>query len=351
MAVGRPAPAPRRGERGHFGPLEPLAILRWLAGIADFDPRPDRVGCDLDLDVTPRRGASHGVGDQAGYHAFESVGEVWVGVTGDGAVSDAVAKQVARALIAGAWPSREPMCASARSCSASSVLGTGGSAPAPPSPRTWRHRGVEPNGSTTPELSRQNQTYEHGLGLAEPSSDSVDVLRTDYVFKADGQPAMLSTSWESLDLTRGTPIVMPEEGPHAGRGVAERMLVIGKPITGWIETVGARLGTAEESAKLAHPPGSVMVSSGSANQVNRWWRRRTSWCRPTCSCWSSPARWGVTADERPVLADRSDPQQHEIGGRGVRAVSAACGEGLMVAYGLGASWRGRVVDRAPEVTL
>ncbi|MBD3147061.1 GntR family transcriptional regulator [Microbispora bryophytorum] len=98
------------------------------------------------------------------------------------------------------------------------------------------------------------------LGLGEPTGDLPDVLRTEYVFSADGQPVMLSTSWEPLEITRGTPIAMPEEGPHAGRGVAERMLVIGHPIDDWRETVGARLGTAEECAKLAHPQGSVMLT-------------------------------------------------------------------------------------------
>ncbi|MFF4128321.1 GntR family transcriptional regulator [Microbispora rosea] len=98
------------------------------------------------------------------------------------------------------------------------------------------------------------------LGLGQPTGDVPDVLRTEYLFSADGQPVMLSTSWEPLEITRGTPIAMPEEGPHAGRGVAERMLVIGHPIDGWRETVGARLGTAEECAKLAHPQGSVMLT-------------------------------------------------------------------------------------------
>ncbi|MBB2914752.1 GntR family transcriptional regulator [Streptosporangium becharense] len=98
------------------------------------------------------------------------------------------------------------------------------------------------------------------LGLGEPDGDRPDVMRTDYTFKADGQPVMLSTSWEPLSLTRGTPVVMPEEGPHGGRGVVERMLAIGVTVDGFIETVGARLGTAEECTRLQQPSGSVMLT-------------------------------------------------------------------------------------------
>jgi len=38
---------------------------------------------------------------------------------------------------------------------------------------------------------------------------------------------MPAESWESADLTAGTAIMFPEEGPHAERGVIERMAVIG----------------------------------------------------------------------------------------------------------------------------
>ncbi|MFG1682758.1 GntR family transcriptional regulator [Nonomuraea sp. NPDC049269] len=98
------------------------------------------------------------------------------------------------------------------------------------------------------------------LGLDEPGEGMEDVVRTDYVFSADGEPVMLSTSWEPLGVTRGTPIVLPEDGMLAGRGVAERMLSIGRPIDDWVEEVAARLGTAEECERLQHPPGSIMVT-------------------------------------------------------------------------------------------
>lgn len=99
------------------------------------------------------------------------------------------------------------------------------------------------------------------LGMGEPAADNrPDVMRTDYVWRGDGSPVMLSTSWEPLSVTRGTPEFMPEEGPHGGRGVVERMLAIGVRVDGFVETVGARLGTAEECSKLQQPPGSVMMT-------------------------------------------------------------------------------------------
>ncbi|MGW4412009.1 GntR family transcriptional regulator [Nonomuraea sp. NPDC004702] len=98
------------------------------------------------------------------------------------------------------------------------------------------------------------------LGLDEATGDVEDVVRTDYVFSADGEPVMLSTSWEPLAITRGTPIVLPEDGMLAGRGVAERMLSIGIPIDDWVEEVGARPGTTEECERLRHAPGSIIMT-------------------------------------------------------------------------------------------
>ncbi|MER6334043.1 GntR family transcriptional regulator [Streptomyces sp. NPDC001034] len=52
-------------------------------------------------------------------------------------------------------------------------------------------------------------------------------VSTHYEFLADGQPVQLSHSWEPLAITGGTPIVLPEKGPLAGKGVVERMRSIG----------------------------------------------------------------------------------------------------------------------------
>ncbi|MEO3884232.1 GntR family transcriptional regulator [Nonomuraea sp. B5E05] len=88
------------------------------------------------------------------------------------------------------------------------------------------------------------------LALDEAAGDDPDVVRTDYLFRGDGRPVMVSTTWEPLELTRGTPIVLPEDGPHAGKGVVERMRQIGVQVTHAAEVVSARNATVEEAKLL-----------------------------------------------------------------------------------------------------
>ena len=60
-------------------------------------------------------------------------------------------------------------------------------------------------------------------------------VNTHYEFLADGQPVQLSASWEPMAITDGTPIVLPEMGPLAGKGVVERMRSIGVVIETVVE--------------------------------------------------------------------------------------------------------------------
>lgn len=60
-------------------------------------------------------------------------------------------------------------------------------------------------------------------------------VNTHYEFLADGQPVQLSESWEPMAITDGTPIVLPETGPLAGKGVVERMRSIGVGIETVVE--------------------------------------------------------------------------------------------------------------------
>jgi DNA-binding GntR family transcriptional regulator len=85
------------------------------------------------------------------------------------------------------------------------------------------------------------------------------VMRTDYVFTADGHPTYLSTSWEPLALTRGTDIMLPEAGPYEGRGVAERMAAIGHPPTRVDEEILPRTLTLPEAGQLKLRPGIAIV--------------------------------------------------------------------------------------------
>ena len=85
-------------------------------------------------------------------------------------------------------------------------------------------------------------------------------MRTRYTFTADGAPVMLSVSWEPLALTGGTPVMLPEEGPHAGRGVVERMAVIGQQITSAEEVVSARPALAAEAGQLNMRTGGTVLT-------------------------------------------------------------------------------------------
>lgn len=93
------------------------------------------------------------------------------------------------------------------------------------------------------------------LGVAEGDL----TVCTEYEFLADARPVMLSTSWEPYSLTGGTIIVLPEDGPHGGRGVVERMAVIGVTISHAVEQPEPRQVTAEEATLLGVRRGSYVT--------------------------------------------------------------------------------------------
>ncbi|MFE3881782.1 GntR family transcriptional regulator [Streptomyces lydicus] len=66
--------------------------------------------------------------------------------------------------------------------------------------------------------------------------DGALCVRTQYEFlDARHRPVMVSTSWEPMELTGGTVVVLPEGGPLAGRGVAARMAHLGITVTQAVE--------------------------------------------------------------------------------------------------------------------
>ena len=85
-------------------------------------------------------------------------------------------------------------------------------------------------------------------------------MRTIYTFLGDGKPIMLSMSWEPAALTSGTAIMLPEEGPHAGKGVVERMAAIGQVITHAEETLAARPALVSEAEQLNMRPGGTVIT-------------------------------------------------------------------------------------------
>jgi DNA-binding GntR family transcriptional regulator len=93
------------------------------------------------------------------------------------------------------------------------------------------------------------------LGVAEGAL----VNRTRYLLTADGGPVQLATSYEPAEITAGTIVASPEEGPLAGRGVVERLQAIGVTVDQLTEDVSVRRCLAVESAVLRIPAGAAVL--------------------------------------------------------------------------------------------
>jgi DNA-binding GntR family transcriptional regulator len=87
----------------------------------------------------------------------------------------------------------------------------------------------------------------------------VEVVRTDYVHLDDGEPAMLTASWEPVEIIGGTDVAYPEEGPFGGCGVVERMAAIGITVTTITEHVTARPVLDDEAQLLEVPRGAIVI--------------------------------------------------------------------------------------------
>jgi GntR family transcriptional regulator len=86
------------------------------------------------------------------------------------------------------------------------------------------------------------------------------VSRTHYQFFVDGEPVQVSTQWEPIALTGGTPIEVPEEGPLGKEGVIARYDSIGIHVTHVHEVVNSRMPTPEEARLLDIPPGTPVFA-------------------------------------------------------------------------------------------
>jgi len=93
------------------------------------------------------------------------------------------------------------------------------------------------------------------LGLAEGAL----VNRTRYLLTAGGSPVQLATSYEPAEVTAGTIVASPEEGPLAGRGVVERLQAIGVTVDQLTEDVSVRRCLAVEAAALRVPAGAPVL--------------------------------------------------------------------------------------------
>ncbi|MBW1602920.1 GntR family transcriptional regulator [Streptomyces sp. JJ66] len=142
-----------------------------------------------------------------------------------------------------------------------------------PEPGRIVRAGYRPSGSDG--VFRQEQADDQVKGSWESCSEQQEasaavaarlrlpagerVMQTRYVFRTDGEPVMLSTSWEPLSLTGRTPVMLPEEGPLGGHGVVERMAAIDLVVDNVLEEIGARPGLAEEMAELGGMAGHCVL--------------------------------------------------------------------------------------------
>ena len=94
------------------------------------------------------------------------------------------------------------------------------------------------------------------LGLAPGEAQ---VTRTRYLLCADGTPVQMVTSYEPAELTAHTPVPFPEQGPFAGRGVIERMKVIGVSVDQVVEDISVRPSLSAEAAALDIPAGAPVL--------------------------------------------------------------------------------------------
>jgi DNA-binding GntR family transcriptional regulator len=93
-----------------------------------------------------------------------------------------------------------------------------------------------------------------GLGRGDAA-----VIRTRYLLSADGTPVQMATSYEPVELTAQTQVAFPEQGPFAGRGVIERMKVIGIYVDQVVEDISVRPSLSAEAVALEIPAGAPVL--------------------------------------------------------------------------------------------
>ncbi|WP_405361599.1 UTRA domain-containing protein [Kitasatospora sp. NBC_00085] len=112
---------------------------------------------------------------------------------------------------------------------------------------TWRHES-QPQAADTRIAARLE------IQPGDP------VVHTNYVYLADGEPAQLAESREPMAATGGSLVVLPEAGPHAGIGVADRMALIGIEVGVPVERVTARQASRSEAQTLGVAPAAPVMA-------------------------------------------------------------------------------------------
>jgi GntR family transcriptional regulator len=111
--------------------------------------------------------------------------------------------------------------------------------------------GRDPNVQVTSTRVAATSLIAERLAVQAGSS----VMKSEYVFFADGEPIQSSTSYEPLDITGGTEVELPEEGRYTNTGVITRMDAIGVRVTRVSEEVTVRPPRALEAETLHIEPG------------------------------------------------------------------------------------------------
>lgn len=115
-------------------------------------------------------------------------------------------------------------------------------------------------------------------------------VRTDYEVLAERRCVLTATSWEPYALTSGTPVVLPEGGPLAGRGVAERMAHIGITV--------ARVTEVPRPVQLSRETAQMLGATAGAQGVLIERTHYDSGGRPveTADILVPAERWDITYD-------------------------------------------------------
>lgn len=112
-----------------------------------------------------------------------------------------------------------------------------------------------------PRYSHNTRPDRVGPEIAERLGIQIgsEVMRTDYVSFVDNHPAMIVTSYENLDFTRGTVIERPEEGHLMGAGLVPRFTAIGRRPTSITERLKVRPPRPSEADMLEIRPGVPVI--------------------------------------------------------------------------------------------
>jgi len=82
-------------------------------------------------------------------------------------------------------------------------------------------------------------------------------VHTEYtVLAPGGEPVLAVTSWEPMEITGATPVVLPTGGPLAGITVAERMAHLGIAVTRVAETLIPVVLNRDQAQRVSAPTGS-----------------------------------------------------------------------------------------------